>query len=66
MLLATEVWVYASGPVHYRLIDGKLNARDTSSFAFATNDITRWTQGYGLIVFEPSLVTAAQVLQVPA
>lgn len=63
---ATEVWVYASGPVHYRLIDGKLNARDTSSFAFATNDITRWTQGYGLIVFEPSLVTAAQVLQVPA
>lgn len=55
-----EAWLYASGPVHYKVTEPEFNGAEfaEAAFSFSTNDLARWRNAIGILVFEHSLVTA--------
>lgn len=55
---AGEDWVYASGPVFYRMIAPEIVGGELVAVDIRTNDRTLWIEGYGIVVFEPEIVTA--------
>lgn len=55
---AAEDWVYASGPVTYRDTEMMFVGNRSESTDIATNDLLRWMEMYGILVFDPCPVTA--------
>ena len=53
-----EDWVYATGPVFYRLIAPEIVGGELVAVDIRTNDRTLWIEGYGIVLFEPEIVTA--------
>lgn len=59
--LGTQEWIYASGPVMYRMSDPDLlGANGSERIDRARNTLHRWLTMYGILVFDPCPVTAVR------
>lgn len=58
---AGEDWIYATGPVFYRMIAPAVVGGDANQVDIRTNDRTLWIEGYGIVLFEPEIATAVLV-----
>lgn len=53
-----EDWVYATGPVFYRMIAPAFVGGELTQVDITKNDRTMWVEGYGIVLFEPEIATA--------
>lgn len=51
---AGESWVYASGPILHKATSMML----ASDITITNNKVTAWVEGYGLLLFDPCMVSA--------
>ena len=57
-LQRTEDWIYATGPVFYRMVAPEIVGGELNQVDIRTNDRTMWIEAYGLVVFDPEVTTA--------
>lgn len=53
-----EDWIYATGPVFYRMVAPEIVGGELNQVDIRTNDRTMWIEAYGLVVFDPEVTTA--------